>query len=158
MSLIVEASRSIFAGDDGPALLKAVTTWQRSSITPDVGTWQAVVVSRVCALCTSVIWLFENLYNSVVLAQRVCWPQSQSQFYSYVRLIQHCIKNYTTMCMDLCRYSVRMHGTILYGSFFISSIWLCTYKWFDLPLEGATYRREQATYLENETEDGKTKK
>ena len=43
MSLIVEASRSIFARD-GPALLKAVTTWQRSSITPDVGTWQAVVV------------------------------------------------------------------------------------------------------------------
>ncbi|KAL5468918.1 hypothetical protein EMCRGX_G030070 [Ephydatia muelleri] len=36
MSLIVEASRSIFARD-GPALLKAVTTWQRSSITPDVG-------------------------------------------------------------------------------------------------------------------------
>ena len=43
MSLIVEASRSIFARD-GPALLKAVTTWQRGSITPDVGTWQAVVV------------------------------------------------------------------------------------------------------------------
>ena len=82
MSLIVEASRSIFARDDGPALLNAVTTWQRSSITPDVGTWQAVVVCRVCALCclcTAVIWLFENLYNSVVLAQRVRWPQSQSQ-------------------------------------------------------------------------------
>ena len=43
MSLIVEASRSIFARD-GLALLKAVTTWQRSSITPDVGTWQAVIV------------------------------------------------------------------------------------------------------------------
>ena len=43
MSLIVEASRSIFARDE-PALLKAVTTWQRRSITPDVGTWQAVVV------------------------------------------------------------------------------------------------------------------
>ena len=48
--LIVQASRSIFARD-GPVLLKAVTTWQRSSITPDVGTWQAVVVCRVCALC-----------------------------------------------------------------------------------------------------------
>ena len=43
MSLIVEASRSIFARD-GPELLKAVTTWQRASLTPDVGTWQAVIV------------------------------------------------------------------------------------------------------------------
>ena len=46
------------------------------------GTWQAVVVCRVCALCclcTAVIWLFENLHNSVVLAQRVRWPHSQSQ-------------------------------------------------------------------------------
>ena len=62
MSLIVQASRSIFA-HDGPALLKAVTTSQKS-ITPDVGTWQAVVVCRVCALCclcAAVIWLFENL-------------------------------------------------------------------------------------------------
>ena len=82
MSLIVEAFRSIFARD-GLVLLKAVTTWQRGALhAPDVGTRQAVVVCRVCALCclcTAVIWLFENLHNSVVLAQRVRWPPSQSQ-------------------------------------------------------------------------------
>ena len=48
MSVIVEASRSIFARD-GLALLKAVTIWQRESITPGVGTLQAVVVCWVCA-------------------------------------------------------------------------------------------------------------
>ena len=37
MSVILEASRSIFARD-GLALLKAVTIWQRGSITPGVGT------------------------------------------------------------------------------------------------------------------------
>ena len=52
MSLIVQASRSIFARD-GPALLKAVTTWQTGGITPDVGTWRQwfYVECVLCVVC-----------------------------------------------------------------------------------------------------------
>ena len=73
MSLIVEASRSIFARD-GPVLLKAVTTWQKRALhlTWELGRqWlYAECMCALCCLCTAVIWLFENPHNSVVLAQR----------------------------------------------------------------------------------------
>ena len=81
MSLIVQASRSIFARD-GPVLLKSVTTWQRRALhlTWELGRqWlYAECVLNLCCSCTAVIWLFENLHNSVVLAQSVRWPHSQS--------------------------------------------------------------------------------
>ena len=51
MSVIVEASRSIFARD-GLALLKAVTIWQRGSITPGMGTCrQWLYAGCVLVLC-----------------------------------------------------------------------------------------------------------
>ena len=71
MSLIVEASSHVMD--------RCCDNLAEGSITPDVGTRQAVVVCRVCALCclcTAVIWLFENLHNSVVLAPLTALEQS----------------------------------------------------------------------------------
>ena len=71
MSLIVEASRSIFTRD-GPALLKAMTTRQRQNKLWELGKQWLLAECVLCVVCTAVIWLFENHQNSTVRAQRVC--------------------------------------------------------------------------------------
>ena len=61
MSLILEASRSIFARDGG-ALLKPVTTRQRRGIGTGEGTDEHGCMLNVCSVrvYTAVIWLLTN--------------------------------------------------------------------------------------------------